>query len=520
MAGTYTLIGTTLDVDNVPILNLRIEKVTELPEPAHEGRVVYFEGFLWSYDGKEWQRVAKLVTEWSEEPTDDTVPSAKLVFGTFEAVGNEIDELDTRLTDAEGDIGNLHGDVTRLGQNVTDLKGDVTARRTDVGNLGQDISSIRTDVGNLKSDIQGNDADIENLKGDIARQGSEISGLESRVTVNETEIDSLHDETEAIHQDISGIRNDIGGIETRLTTAEADIDDLETRASEHEQSIETLEQEVAKRTPMTMAIPQWDETLEYPQWASVIREGFIYIAQEPSTGIDPLEDDGTHWQLAVGSGGGNSVVRVIGDGVSSTYYVQHNFRTYNLMAVFRTTDEERRFIDAKYSAYSLSQIKVEFSEPIAPSSVAVIVYTIGKHVEPEYPDAGGMEYIQEAPSEEWHIHHTFNSLCFVQVYTNEGDTVEGTVHQDLDTLNDITISFNRATSGVATIVVPKEECVFEHPTEDTTWTLVHNQGRMVGVQAYDNLGNLMDGDTHQDVQTMNSVDVRFNVPRSGYAIVL
>ena len=73
---------------------------------------------------------------------------------------------------------------------------------------------------------------------------------------------------------------------------------------------------------------------------------------------------------------------------------------------------------------------------------------------------------------------------------------------------------------LALVIATDDDDVYVFGTEVAEWVINHGKGRLVAVQAYDNLGNLISGDIIQDIETLNSVTVAFNVPKSGYAVIL
>ena len=410
MADAVTKFPTNIDLRYQTILNQTIEEVSELPsgEGARKGRIVYYEGDLWMHDGTEWRKVgAEVVTQWSEEPSDEAVPSEKLVKDTFDAVDSELDSV--------------NGDIEALQTDMAEVKGAIT--------------------------------DIE----------------ASLDTVNE--------------------------------------------------AIDSIETQLAEKTDKTMAIPLWEDAVTYPQYATVIHEGFIFISQTAdNTGYNPAEDDGTHWMLVQGMGGsGGSAVRVIGDGTSKSFSVQHGFGTYNVVAVFRRTDGERDYVDARYSAESLASIRVEFTEPPSENGIVVIMFCAGQQA--EYPNGKGTVYAQATASDTWYIEHNFNSNVIVQTYGTDGHSITGQVVQGADR-NSVTVTFSEPLAGMALVIATDDDDVYVFGSETAEWVINHGKGRMVAVQTYDNLGNLISGDIIQDIETLNSVTVAFNVPKSGYAVIL
>ena len=110
-----------------------------------------------------------------------------------EAQNEAINDLDQRVTTAEGDIDNLE---TRMDT----AEGDIDALETRMDTAEGDIDALETRMDTAEGDIDALETRMDTAEGDI-------DALETRMDTAEGDIDAL---------------------ETRMDTAEGDIDDLET----------------------------------------------------------------------------------------------------------------------------------------------------------------------------------------------------------------------------------------------------------------------------------------------------
>lgn len=299
------------------------------------------------------------------------------------------------------------------------------------------------------------------------------------------------------------------GFGTRLNTIDSEISRVEARLDE--------------KTDKVMAIPNWDSTAIYEKGATVVMGGIIYISQiEDNEGHDPSSEteSGIYWDRVRGGGGTDydSVNRVIGDGIHSTFIIRHGLGTFNFVYAIRTNDEHREYVDAVVQALTVNTARVTFSFVPDPNSIVVILGMSGINGTQMIIDGDIMEFAFPNPSDTWEIYHEFESYALVQTYDTNGKEVLGNVVQTEQ--GHATVQFNEPIAGTAVVAGGKRADVTEYhfATPSDVWTMKPRKGRYVIVQTYASNGQLILGSIFQD-HDEGTVSIQFTEPIAGTAVI-
>jgi len=147
----------------------------------------------------------------------------------FSAVGvvtdgltNDVSDLDVRVSDNEGDIGTLQGQVSTA-------QSDITTNEDDISTLQSGLSTAQSDISDNTADIATNAGDISSFQGSLTTNSNRLGAAESRLTVNEADIDTL--ETTQAAQDVTlgDINLDLASIEDSQAVQNLAIGSFETR---------------------------------------------------------------------------------------------------------------------------------------------------------------------------------------------------------------------------------------------------------------------------------------------------
>jgi len=155
--------------------------------------------------------------------TSDEAVNGSQLFATNQAV----DDLDTRVTAAEGNITDIdarltvaEGDLLDLDARVT-VNGDaITTNTTDIANLDNRVTTNETDIANLDNRVTINE-------GDIADNSTNIANLDSRVTVNEGDISDIDGRVTVNEGDISDNSTAIANLDNRVTVNTTSITEVQ-----------------------------------------------------------------------------------------------------------------------------------------------------------------------------------------------------------------------------------------------------------------------------------------------------
>lgn len=111
-----------------------------------------------------------------------------------------MEQILTRLTSMDENIGFLKGDVSTLKDDVSTLKGDVATLKSDVSTLKDDVSTLKSDVATLKSDVAALKADVRRLEGRmdaVYEQTAELLEFKTEMT---EKIDTIINDNKSLQE--------------------------------------------------------------------------------------------------------------------------------------------------------------------------------------------------------------------------------------------------------------------------------------------------------------------------------
>lgn len=222
-----------------------------------------------------------------------------------------------------------------------------------------------------------------------------------------------------------------------------------------------IQQQLDDKTPYTKAIGEWDSTRTYVLNSTVIYDGKIYIQIYDGPNVNHLPTDETYWSVIEGGGGGGgggestAVVRIVGDGVSTEYTINHGLDTYDFFYSIRYNDANNMaYIGAEISALTLNTAKIKFAEAPAVDSIRVIISNGASGGGSSPTGDIGIRYVQQVASNTWTITNTLGRPALIQVMDTTGKFVEGVVTQtkNNDATYTVTVNFNEAIAGTALLI--------------------------------------------------------------------
>lgn len=287
-----------------------------------------------------------------------------------------------------------------------------------------------------------------------------------------------------------------------------------------------VRRELAKKTDMTMAIPDWDRTATYPKGATVIYDGTIWISREgdnlgnePGTDSDDLSWTGVSATGSVGDDG--QFVAVIGDGRSRTYDVRHDLGTFNLFWSLRTVGTESEFVDARITAMDQNTVRAEFFYPVEKDSI-VLMLVPGDRTKSVY-----CEPIGNGRDSSYVVKHNLGMYNFFTSLRDNrtNEFVRATVTAISPVSARIDFTDPVATNGITVMIAPVTprgsdgRWVHEQIDPAATWDIRHDLSQLVTVQTFDSTGVEILGAVEQRMATLDRVIVRFSEPVAGMAVL-
>jgi hypothetical protein len=182
--------------------------------------------------------------------------------------------------------------------------------------------------------------------------------------------------------------------------------------------------------------------------------GHLILVQHDETQIDaglvtgspgPAGPQGPQGATGPSGAGGQFVTQPIGNGVSQTFVITHNYNTRAVnVNVYRTVSPFEQ-VQADIERTTLDTVTIRTLTVPASGEFTVVVATAGT------PGAGpvwaGYTFTQSSAVNPWVILHNLNRHPSVTIVDSGGYVIEPDVHYD--SLNQVTVTFAAVTSGVA-----------------------------------------------------------------------
>lgn len=467
-------------------------------------------------------------TAWQDEPSDERIPSSKLVKATT-------DDLDARKTDKTMAIPEWDSSAEYNYQSVVVWEDELYISLKD-NNIGHQPSLENTEYWStiveyenittvwnaeptdkmvpsekLVKDTLDSKVDDVQIINEWSSEPQEdkipseklVSDTVARV---QSEIDDLVDSVVENKREITTLKARVDGHDTKLN-------DIKTWQTAVDQRITVIEGELSNKTPVELAIFPWSETRTYGMDSTVIYNSILYISiAENNTGNNPEETIDTFWTEISGSGGGSASsvsakTIIFGNTTDTDYVLRHGLNTYDFLWSLRTNDDYRRYVIADIFAYDRMNVKVSLTSP--PGDNAFVINLVGT----KSPSAQSNVQVVEVttPSTEWMYDNTSGLPIYVQTYDSSGNEITANVKQiSTDGFTPVYMQYNDAKAGTMLVSASAQYYQFENTA---TWVIPHSLGKYVLAQAFtDAQGNIM-GDVSQDG---NSVVFMFSQPLSGF----
>lgn len=121
------------------------------------------------------------------------------------------EELAERVTEVQGDITRIDGDISDINNSITGIEADIESAEGDISDLNSDVNRIDTTIGTVQTDI-----------GRLNNRVSDVEGSVSNLQSDVTDIDS----------DVDTLQIDVGGLQSELTTLNNLLSTIQSRVNE------------------------------------------------------------------------------------------------------------------------------------------------------------------------------------------------------------------------------------------------------------------------------------------------
>lgn len=121
------------------------------------------------------------------------------------------EELAERVTEVQGDITRIDGDIADINNSITGIEADIESAEGDISDLNSDVNRIDTTIGTVQTDI-----------GRLNNRVSDVEGSVSNLQSDVTDIDS----------DVDTLQIDVGGLQSELTTLNNLLSTIQSRVNE------------------------------------------------------------------------------------------------------------------------------------------------------------------------------------------------------------------------------------------------------------------------------------------------
>ena len=469
-------------------------------------------------DGRIPTKFLPLASDWSE-PTDDTVPTSRLVRET-------LDDEFTKKTMAVA-LWDSAAEYKRNSVVIWDENLYIGIKEDAQGvNVGHDPSEEDSEWWSTVTEY---DMILTSWTTDVPEEGllkkvpCERIVLEALAEkIGEDKVISVWSAPGDLEQYVPSAKLVKASLDLKLDKSSI-IDNWSQAAQDNVASAQLVKLALSDKTDVTMAIPVWDPIKTYRLNSTVLYAESIYISlADANVGHEPSEY--IEWWVQVsgsggGGGGGPTLKRKsiqFGNDEDTEYILTHNLGSYDFLWSLRTNDEERRYVIADIFATSNTTCKVRLAEPPGANALTLNLMELG--VSPGGADVSIISI--STPSTVWTYDNTSNNAVFVQTFEYSEaqgyyDEIRGDVQQESSTgFTPVTDTFGVAKAGE--MLVAKTELVKEF-TNTATWIFNHNLSEYVAVQCYKDGTGMAMGNISQDG---NTVVVDWPQPESGYLVLV
>jgi len=168
--------------------------------------------------------------------------------------------LDSRLTTAEGNISTAQGDIDALEGRMDTAEGEIDTLQSDASALESRVVTVEGQAAQFAGDIM-------MLQGDVSGLNTRMSDAENSIGILNTFMDAAGPEIAQLQTDVDAVEGSVSALDGRLTTAEGEIGQLQSDVSALQSA-----SEAHQRIVLT---------------SQMITNGYIDLAQAPKAGSTP-----------------------------------------------------------------------------------------------------------------------------------------------------------------------------------------------------------------------------------------
>lgn len=296
--------------DRLDLLDSQVAAYRNIP--AWSNTNDYLAGALVRYGGVTW-RALQDMTAPSPTPAEGAywhnIGNYITYDGVLAADASAIDDLDVRITDAEGALTAVATDITALETSIADIESGgvatssaisaldsrVTAAEGNITAAASDISALETSLASTNSNVSANssatsalDSRVTDAEGDITAQASDITALETalattngNVSANSSAITALDSRVTTAEGAITAQATDITALESAVSDAETDILANASAVSALDTRVVATESAVSAHAGQITSLEAAIDDLTIDEWSSAttyaVNDMFKYL---------------------------------------------------------------------------------------------------------------------------------------------------------------------------------------------------------------------------------------------------
>jgi len=210
--------------------------------PAYDTGTDYAVDDLVSYNGFTWRALVAMTAP-APTPTEGANWTQVGQYATFGDIiaGNAvaIDDLDVRVTSAEGSITSYGTEITGIKTRLTNTENGTTANSTAINTLDSRVTQTEQGISANSSDITQLQNDLSTAENGITANSQALSLLDSRVGSAEGTITSQG-------QAVTQLQSDLNNLASTASANASAINSLTTRVTSAEGSLSSVAQDVSQ----------------------------------------------------------------------------------------------------------------------------------------------------------------------------------------------------------------------------------------------------------------------------------
>ena len=156
---------------------------------------------------------------------------------TVTSQGNSITALASDVTSLETDLTNAETGITANSSAVSALTSTVTSQGNSITALASDVTTLETDLTNAETNISATSSAVSALTSSVTSQGNSITSLASDVTTLQTDLTNAETDISATSSAVSGLTSTVTSQGNTITAQASDITTLSTTVGNQTSSI-------------------------------------------------------------------------------------------------------------------------------------------------------------------------------------------------------------------------------------------------------------------------------------------